>query len=70
MTNRKETDDIRKDKLVSNDMDKDKKYSDAGRDGDYTTEKPASVEEGDEDYDDETMRENNKSHRVEDNDIE
>lgn len=33
--------------------DKDRKYSDTGRDGDYTTGTPTSIEEGDEDYDDE-----------------
>jgi len=32
---------------------KDRKYSDEGRDGDYTKDPDSSMEEGDEDYDDE-----------------
>ena len=39
--------------LVSDERDKDVKYSDTGRDGDYSAGAPTSIEEGDEDYDDE-----------------
>lgn len=54
--------------IISNGSDKDNKYSDRGRDGDYTTEKPASIEEGDEDYDDETQENRASSNRRENDD--
>ena len=40
---------------LQNASDKDRKYSDHGRDGDYSREPDTSIEEGDEDYDDETQ---------------
>ncbi len=54
MITKKENKDLQDSRRVSDDRNKDRKYSDTGRDGDYSTELPTSIEEGDEDYDDET----------------
>lgn len=61
MAVRKDNVDRNLDSLSSNNPNKDSKYSDTGRDGDYTTDPDSSIEEGNEDYDDEEEENKNIS---------
>lgn len=61
MAVRKDNADRNLDSSISNNPEKDRKYYDTGRDGDFTTDPDSSIEEGNEDYDDEEEENKNIS---------